>query len=153
MKLLKNEALLGYTQTQNSQRGWKEINCSKVTNAGYTTVNTVSITIANSNPQFYFLVYWEYFGSVIDSDRHFARADCKAWGVDTSGNVTYNGAGAEFNYYFFAWNNSGMLSPSNNTSTRTLNFTSRTTDYGNMRHIHQLYVFSERIDLVTLTCV
>ncbi len=153
MKLLKNEALLGYTQTQNSQRGWKEISCTKLMNSGYSTVNTISLTIASGNPETYFIVYWEYFNSVIDNGQHFARADCKGYGFNTSGGLIDHPAMANFNYYFYSWNASGVLSPSTNNSTRTLNFTSRTTDYGNVRHVHQIYVFSERIDLITLTCV
>jgi hypothetical protein len=153
MRLLRNVELLGYTQTQNSQRGWKEINCSKEMNSGYSTVNTVSLTVANGNPEFYFIVYWEYFLAVSNAAVHFARADAYGYGFNTSGGLITHPAMAAFNYYFWGWNGSGIISPSNNNSTRVLNFTSRTTDYGSVRHVHQLYVFSERIDLITLTCV
>ncbi len=153
MKLFKNTALEGYSATQSSQRGWKEISCTKLMNSGYSTVNTVSLTIASGNPETYFMVYWEYFNCPIDSAQHFARGDCKGYGFNTSGGLIDHPAMANFNYYFYSWNASGVLSPSTNSSTRTLNFTSRTTDWGNVRHIHLLYVFSERIDLITLTCV
>ncbi len=143
---------MGYSATQNSQRGWKEINCSKSMTSGYSTVNTISLNIAAGNPQFYFMVYHEYWGSVTDYGIHLARGDAYGWGVNTDGSLFQHGAMANFNYYFYSWN-SGIPSPTTNTATRQLNITSRTQDYGNVRHVHQLYIFSDRIDLITPTCV
>jgi len=152
MKLIGNQALMGYTATQNSQRGWKEISCSKSMTSGYTTTNTISISIAGGNPEFFFTIYHEYWGGVTDASIHLARGDVYCFGVGTDGNLYQHGAMAAFNYYFYSWN-SGIPSPTTNTSNRQLNITSRTQDYGNVRHVHQLYIFSDRIDLITPTCI
>lgn len=155
MKLLRNTALQGYSATQSSQRGWKEINCFKDVNSGSSTINTVRLDISAGNPEFYFLVHWEWsiFATAFGDGTYFEGSQ---WGfrVQSNGtidNPTGNGAVGGAAYFSNGWQG-GMLGPTFTYATRQLTFTSRTSDKW-VRMAHQLYIFSDRIDLITPVCI
>lgn len=158
MKITSND-LRGYDAAQSSTMGWKEFTCSKVMTSSYTTTGTLRITIGASNPEMYFTVFWDYTIFNSSGADHWTAGDMYGFRCQTSG-ATDNpsGNGAVSNASWTIRQNGGgggseLNWPTISYGTRTVTFNSKTGLLANVTWIHNVKVFSDRIDYITLSCV
>jgi hypothetical protein len=159
MKILSN-SLQGYTNTQSSTIGWKEICCSKSTTAQSQQIPIITLSIASGNPEMYLTTFTDsmiahqsigFYGAASGTIGHV-----KGFRVTTAGVIDIpSGNGAcDFVSYAQAWNFVDFPWPGTVTGTRFINFrTGNSNNYSVLNTQMYLSVYSERIDLITLTCV
>lgn len=152
MKLL-NKNLHGFTATQSTQRGWKEITLSTTITTSYTTVTIGTLTIANGNPEFAFTIWDEQININNSNAGYQTITFLRGHTVNTSGNLFDHGAQVNTNYTNTGWNNSGGDWSYNSGGTRVLNIRASSNGWSNATIIKNTRVWSERIDLITLTPV
>jgi hypothetical protein len=157
MRLLSN-SLQGYTNTQSSTIGWKEICCSKSSTAIQQQINTIRLNIASGNPEFYFTTFTD--GSISNGNIGVYGAASGAIGHIRGFKVTTGGVisipGGAVDIVFYASNNNLVDFPWPGYTTDTGNIYFRTGNSDNYSIVNtQIYlsVYSERIDLITLSCV
>jgi hypothetical protein len=153
MKLLSSE-LYGYTATQSSTIGWKEYVCGKSGTATYQHLGSLRLTIASGNPEFYFTTFQE------ETVTNNSGADIRyigwaiGWRVNTSGtidNPTGNGA-CNFVPYQFEYSTGNTDWSYWDLATRTLTWRASSSAAVSTT-IHHVMVYSERIDLISFSCV
>jgi len=157
MKLLAS-SLQGYTNTQSSTIGWKEISCSKSTTAQNQAINFLKLSITAGNPEFYFTIFTDE--NVCNGSVGFYGAATgvigriKGYKVNTSGIISSDAAMVDLIPYATGWNLVSYPWPGTATDAGNLYFkTSSSSDYS-IVHTHiNLSVYSERIDLITLSCI
>jgi hypothetical protein len=156
MKILSG-SLQGYTNTQSSTIGWKEICCSKTSTAQFQSIPTIRLNIATGNPEFYFTTYLEscisngnigFYGPASGQIQHV-----RGFKVATNGVVSIPGGAVDIIPYAQSWNLIDFPYSSYSTDTRNVYFNSRSSEYSTVNTQMCLSVYSERIDLITLTCV
>jgi hypothetical protein len=153
MKIL-NRELQGYTATQSSTIGWKDCSCGKSGTATYQDLGCLQLAIASGNPEFYFTTFQE------ETVTNNSGADVRyigwttGWRVNTSGtidNPTGNGA-----CYFAPYQ---YVTDGGNTDWSYWDITTRAITWRASSSaaisttIQRVIVYSERIDLITLSCV
>jgi len=157
MKIL-SKSLQGYTNTQSSTIGWKEICCSKSTTAINQQINTLRLNIATGNPEFYFTVFTDsnisngnigFYGAASGNENYV-----RGFKVTTGGIISIPGGAVDNVFYAqsgnlvdFPW--SRYITDTGNIYFRTGNSNA----YSIVNTQIYLSVYSERIDLITLTCV
>lgn len=152
MRLL-NQQLQGFTATQSTQRGWKEATFSRTITTSYTTVTMGTLTIANGNPEFAF-TYWDEQIIINNNNAAFQSITfLQGRTVNTSGTIYDHGAQVNTNYTNTGWNNSGGDWSYNSQGTRVLNIRASSNGWSNATIIKNIRVWSERIDLITLSPV
>ena len=157
MKLL-SSSLQGYSNTQSSTIGWKEISCSKSTTAQNQVINFLKLSITTGNPEFYFITFTDEsvsHGSVgFYSAANGIIGKVKGYKVNTAGIISSDGAMVDLIPYAQGWNLVSYPWSSTTTDAGNLYFrTANSSDYS-IVHTHvNLCVFSERIDLITLSCI
>lgn len=153
MKLLGTQ-LHGYTATQSSTIGWKENCCGKSVGA-YTTTGMLRLTVASGNPLFYFSTLQEEMVTNNNGTdiRHISWA--MGWRVQTNGaidNPNGNGA-ANFIPFQLSWNEGSTDWAYWSVGTRTITWNTASASTSSSTTIHRVMVYSERIDLITLSCI
>lgn len=152
MKLLAPQ-LQGYTANQSSTIGWKSISCAKNIAANSVT-GCLRITIASGNPLFYFTVFQEEWVTESNGAGQKYIGWTKGYRIQTSGaidNPTGNGA-CNFIPFQLSANDGNINWAYETVGTRTITW--NTTNSGVATStIHFVTVFSERIDLITLSCL
>lgn len=153
MKLL-SQSLQGYTATQSSTIGWKECVCGKSGTGAYQNLGCLQLTVAAGNPEFFFTTFQEEMVSANSDDDIRYIGWTKGWRVNTSGgidNPTGNGAcdfvplQREYNTNVTDWSYWDV-------GTRTITWRA-SSSAAISTTIHRVMVYSERIDLITLSCV
>lgn len=160
MQLTAND-LRGYDATQSATKGWKEFTCSKTMTSNYTTTGTLRITVGASNPELYFAVFWDW--QVMNSNNSTTDHWCKGWmygfrcqSDGTTDNPTGNGAVGGTAWTDRSNGGSGgneLNNPTVSFGTRTVTFNSKTGLLANVQWIHNVKVYSDRIDFLTLSCI
>jgi len=157
MRLLSN-SLQGYTGTQSSTIGWKEICCSRSTTAQNQVTNILRLNITTGNPEFYFTVFTD--GSISNGSIGFYGAASGAIGhirgfkVSTSGVISIPGGAIDIVSYAGSNNLTDFPWPGYTTDTGNIYFrTGNSSAYSIVNTQIYLSVYSERIDLITLSCV
>jgi hypothetical protein len=157
MKILSN-SLQGYTNTQSSTIGWKEICCSKSTTAINQQINTLRLNITTGNPEFYFTVFTD--GNISNGNIGFYGAASGAIGhirgfkVTTGGIISIPGGAVDIVSYAQSANLADFPWPNYITDTGNIYFrTGNSNAHSIVNTQIYLSVYSERIDLITLTCV
>lgn len=150
MKLL-NQTLQGFTATQSTQRGWEQITFTKTITSTYSGVSMGTLTISAGNPEFAFTIWDEQIIINNTNSGYQSITFMKGWTVDTSGNINDNGAQVNTNYLNTGWNNAGGDWSYNNRSTRLLDIRAASNGWSNATIIKNIRVWSERIDLITIT--
>lgn len=154
---LKSKELQLYTATQSSTRGWKDCACSKTVSSSYTNVGNLQLTVANGNPSLRFFTFQEEFCTDNNGAGMMYIGWTMGWTCDGSNgainNPTGNGA-CNFIPVQQSWNNSGSLDWSFwDVGTRTITWRSSSQASSSVNVIQRVMVYSERIDLITLSCV
>jgi hypothetical protein len=140
--------LQGITAGQSSTIGWKECVCSKTN-----STTNLRLTVSGGNPEFYFTTFQEEMLSDTNGAGMTSIAWTIGWRVNTSGgidNPTGNGA-CNFIPWQKSWNNSGWDWSFWDVATSTITW--RSSGGATINTIHRVLVYSERIDLITLSCV
>lgn len=157
MKILSN-SLQGYTNTQSSTIGWKEICCSKSSTAQNQQINTIRLNIASGNPEFYLTTFTD--GNISNGNIGLYGAASGAIGhmrgfkVTTGGVISIPGGAVDIVSYTQGWNLVDFPWPNYITDTGNIYFrTGYSTSYSIINTQIYLSVYSERIDLITLTCI
>lgn len=153
MKLL-NQQLRGYTATQSSTIGWKECACGKSGTGTYQHLGNLQLSIAGGNPEFYFTTFQEAFVTSNSGDDLRNIEFVYGWRVNTGGtidNPSGNGA-ANFVGYQREWNAESTDWAYWDIGTRTITWRA-TSSAAVATTIQRVMVYSERIDLITLSCV
>ncbi len=153
MKLL-SQQLHGATATQSATIGWKEISCSR-TVGSYSATGTLRLTVASGNPLFYFTTLQEGFTANNSGWGTRFIGWTKGWRVQTSGaidNPTGNGA-CDFIPRQLEWNAGSIDWAFWTVGTRTITWNTCNCATSSSTTIHRVMVYSERIDLITLSCV
>jgi hypothetical protein len=153
MKLL-SQVLQGYTATQSSTIGWKECVCGKSGTASFQNLGCLQLSIASGNPEFYFTTFQE------ETVTNNSGSDIRyigwtmGWRVTTSGaidNPTGNGACNFVPFQYEAYTGSTDWAYWD-IGTRTITW--RASSFSAISTtIQRVMVYSERIDLITLSCV
>lgn len=153
MKLL-SQQLHGYTAAQSSTIGWKECTCGKSTSGSYQQLGNLRLTVSGGNPEFYFTTFQE------ETVTNNNGADIRyigwtmGWRVNTSGgidNPSGNGA-ANFIPLQLEWNSGSTDWAYWDIATRTITWRA-TSAAAVATTIQRVMVYSERIDLITFSCV
>jgi len=157
MKIL-SSSLQGYTNTQSSTIGWEEMCCSRSTTAQSQQTPILRLSIAAGNPEFYFTTFVDssfshgsigFYGAASGFESY-----ARGFKVTTAGDVSLPGGACDFNYNYGNWNLLGFPAVRHVTGTRYIDFrTGNSSDYSIVNTQMYLSVYSERIDLITLTCV
>jgi hypothetical protein len=159
MKIL-SSSLQGYTNTQSSTIGWKEICCSKSTTGLYERTTMLRLSIASGNPEFYFTVLYDSsisngnigIGGVAAGLASFA----KGFRILTTGviEIPLNNSACNFDT---GYNNYNIVDTQHIDSYPNTGYIDFKTAFSNTYTIlnNQIYlsVYSERIDLITLSCL
>lgn len=153
MKLL-NQSLQGFTATQSSTIGWKDCACGKSGTSSYQNLGSLQLSIAGGNPEFYFTTFQEEMVS------NNSGADIRfigwtmGWRVNTSGGVDNpNGNGAcNFIPIQYATDSGSTDWSYWDVGTRTITWRA-SSSAATSTTIQRVVVYSERIDLITLSCV
>jgi hypothetical protein len=151
---INNQSLQGYTATQSSTIGWKDCACGKSGTSSYQNLGCLQLAIASGNPEFYFTTFQEEMVSNNSGAdiRHIGWTT--GWRVNTSGtidNPTGNGA-----CYFIPYQ---YDTDSGNTDWSYWDITTRAITWRASSSaaisttVQRVIVYSERIDLITLSCV
>jgi hypothetical protein len=151
---INNQSLQGYTATQSSTIGWKDCSCGKSTTTTSQNLGCLQLSIASSNPEFFFTTFQD------EMVTNNSGADIRAigwtigWRVNTSGvidNPTGNGA-CNFIHTQYSTDAGNTDWSYWDVTTRTITWrTSSTAAIATT--IQRVLVYSERIDLITLSCV
>ncbi len=154
MKLLGTQ-LHGYTAAQSSTIGWKENCCGKTVNTSNNTTGMLRLTVANGNPEFFFSTLQE---EVVTNNngydiKHISWA--MGWRVNTSGGIDNpNGNGAaNFIPFQLDWLSGNINWAYWTVGTRTITWNTTSSSSSSTTTIHRVMVYSERIDLITLSCI
>jgi hypothetical protein len=153
MRLL-GPQLQGITRTQSSTIGWKECACGKANSGGFQTTGLLQLSIAGGNPEFYFTTLQEESVTAINDDDLRYIGFTYGWRVQSNGaidNPTGNGA---CNFVSIQQEYSANVTDWSywDIGTRTITFRASSAS-GVSTTIQHVQVYSERIDLITLTCV
>jgi hypothetical protein len=151
---INNKSLQGYTATQSSTIGWKDCACGKSGTSSYQNLGCLQLAISSGNPEFYFTTFQEEMVS------NNSGADIRyigwtmGWRVNTSGtidNPTGNGA---CNFIPMQYStDAGSTDWSYwDISTRAITWRA-SSSAATSTTIQRVIVYSERIDLITLSCV
>jgi hypothetical protein len=153
MQLL-NRQLQGITATQSGNIGWKECVCGKANGGGFQTTGLLQLSIAGGNPEFYFTTLQEQSVTAIFDDDLRYIGFTHGWRVQSNGSIdnpTGNGAAnfvsiqQEFSANVTDWSYWDV-------GNRTITWRASSAS-GVSTTIQHVQVYSERIDLITLTCV
>lgn len=157
MKILSN-SLQGYTNTQSSTIGWKEICCSRSTTAINQQTNMLRLNITTGNPEFYFTVFTDsnisngnigVYGAASGAIGHV-----RGFKVTTGGVLSIPGGAVDIISYAQSGNLTDSPWPNYITDTGNIYFrTGNSNVYSIVNTQIYLSVYSERIDLITLTCI
>jgi len=157
MKIL-STPLQGYTNTQSSTIGWKEICCSKSSTAIQQQINTIRLRITTGNPEFYFTVFVE--SNISNGNIGFygaasgVKGDIRGFKVSTSGVISIPAGAVDIVSYSQSNNLVDFPFPGYTTDTGNIYFrTGNSNNYSIVNTQIYLSVYSERIDLITLSCV
>lgn len=153
MKLL-NKQLHGYTANQSSTIGWKEISCGKSGTSSFQNLGCLQLSIAGGNPEFYFTTFQEEMLCSNSGDDIRVISFVYGWRVNTSGgidNPSGNGA-ASFVGFQYEWNAESTDWAYWDIGTRTITWRASSSSAISTT-IQRVMVYSERIDLITLSCV
>lgn len=153
MKLLSSQ-LHGFTATQSSTRGWKEIVCGKSGTGSYQHLGCLQLSIASGNPEFYFTTFQEETVTSNSGDDMRCIGWTMGWRVNTGGGVdnpTGNGA-CNFIFPQMEWNAESTDWSLWDVGTRTVTWRASSASVTSTT-IHRVMVYSDRIDLITLSCV
>lgn len=154
MKLL-SQQLHGATATQSSTVGWKEICCGRTVYTSNTATGTLRLTVASGNPLFYFSTLHEEF--VTNNSGYDMRQIgwAMGWRVNTSGGIDNpNGNGAaNFVPTQMEWLAGNTTWAGWTVGTGTITWNTAANSTSNSTTIHRVMVYSERIDLITLSCI
>lgn len=153
MKLL-SQQLQGYTAAQSSTIGWKECVCGKSGTGSFQSLGSLQLSIAGGNPEFYFTTFQEE--TVMNNNGGDIRfiGWTMGWRINTSGgidNPTGNGA-CNFIPTQFEINAGSTDWSYWDVGTRTITWRASSASAISTT-IHRVMVYSERIDLITLSCV
>ena len=153
MRLL-NQQLQGYTAAQSSTIGWKECVCGKSGTSSYQNLGCLQLSISGGNPEFYFTTFQEeHVTNNGGSDIRFIGWTI-GWRVQSSGaidNPTGNGACNFVQIQYEA--NTGSTDWSYwDVGTRTITWRA-SSSAATSTTLQRVMVYSERIDLITLSCV
>lgn len=157
MRLL-SQSLQGYSNTQSSTIGWKEICCSKSTTATNQVLPVVRLSITAGNPEFYFTVFTDDSISngnfAVYGAASGAISRVRGFKVTTGGVISIPGGACDFISYAQNWNLLNAPWPGYLASTGYIDFrTGNSGDYSVVNTQMYLSVYSERIDLITLSFV
>jgi len=157
MKILSN-SLQGYTNTQSSTIGWKEICYSKSSTAVNQQINTIRLNIASGNPEIYLTTFADgnisngnigFYGAASGAIQHI-----RGFKVTTGGVISIPGGAVDIVSYAQSGNLVDFPWTGYNTDTGNIYFrTGNSNNYSIVNTQIYLSVYSERIDLITLTCV
>ena len=157
MKILSN-SLQGFTNTQSSTIGWKEICCSKSTTAQNQQTNMLRLNITTGITEFYFTVFTD--STISNGNIGFYGAASGAIGnirgfkVTIGGVISIPGGAVDVVSYAQGGNLSDYPWPGYTTDVGNIYFrTGNSSSYSIVNTQIYLSVYSERIDLITLTCV
>jgi len=157
MRLLSG-SLQGYTGTQSSTIGWKEICCSRSTTAQNQSTAMLRLSISTGNPEFYFIVFTD--DSISNGSIGFYGAASgfisrsRGFKITTTGDISIPAGACDFVSYAQGWNLVSYPWPGTLLGTRSIDFrTGNSSDYSIVNTQMNLSVYSERIDLITLSCV
>jgi hypothetical protein len=153
MRLL-NRQLQGITATQSATVGWKECACGKANGGAYQSTGLLQLSIAGGNPEFYFTTLQEESVTAINDDDLRYIGFTHGWRVNTGGSIdnpTGNGAA---NFVSIQQEFSGNVTDWSywDIGNRTITWRASSAA-GVSTTIQHVQVYSERIDLITLTCV
>lgn len=151
---INNQSLQSYTATQSSTRGWKDCSCGKSGTTSYQNLGSLRLTIADGNPEFYFTTFQD------ETVTNNGGADIRfigwtmGWRVNTGGgidNPTGNGA-CNYVQRQAEWNSGNTNWSFWDVATRTITWRASSAA-ATSTTIHRVMVYSERIDLITLSCI
>lgn len=155
MNITTNSEFQIYTATQSSTIGWKEISCSKVVSSNYNDVATVRLAIASGNPEIFFTTSHEQVVMRNNTEAYRSINFTKGWRCNTGGtidNPTGNGA-CDFVAWQLAWNDGCMDWGYWNLGTRYIDFKINSGCAAPVTSVITVLVYSERKDLITLSCL
>ena len=157
MKILSG-SLQGYTGTQSSTIGWKEICCSRSTTAVNQVTNILRLNITTGNPEFYFTIFTE--SNISNGNIGFygaasgVQGNIKGFKVTTGGVISIPAGAVDIIPYAQSNNLVDFAFPGYTTDTGDIYFrTGNSNNYSIVNTQIYLSVYSERIDLITLSCV
>jgi hypothetical protein len=153
MRLL-SQQLHGITRTQSATIGWKEIVCGKSNGGGYQSTGLLQLSIAGGNPEFYFTTFQDETVTANNTDDMRYIGFTYGWRVQSNGvidNPTGNGA-CSFVSFQTEWNAESTDWSYWDIGSRTITFRASSASQVSTT-IQHVMVYSERIDLITLTCV
>jgi hypothetical protein len=151
---INNQSLQGYTATQSSTIGWKDCACGKSGTSSYQNLGCLQLAIASGNPEFYFTTFQE------ETVTNNSGADIRhigwtmGWRVQSNGvvdNPTGNGA-CNFIPVQYATDYGSTDWSYWDVGTRTITWRASSSAAVSTT-VQRVIVYSERIDLITLSCV
>jgi hypothetical protein len=153
MRLL-SQQLRGITATQSSTRGWKEIVCGKSNGGSYQSTGLLQLSIAGGNPEFYFTTFQDETVTNNNGDDLRYIGFTYGWRCQSNGSIdnpTGNGA-CNFVPTQQEWNAESTDWSYWDVGNRTITWRASSAA-ATSTTIQHVMVYSERIDLITLTCV
>jgi hypothetical protein len=159
MKLL-SQQFQGYSNAQSSTVGWKEICCSKSTTAKNQVISFLRLSVTTGNPEFAFTVFTHinFFNENISTTPRGIgnRSNVIGYRINTSGiidNPTDSGA-VNTSAFGNQWDLVETAFPTIVINTNNIEYrTYSTNNYIGISTMITLSVFSDRIDLITLSCI